>query len=74
MRENPRFRRLAPQALTPRPSPKGRGERINGRALERFQFICSVLGAMPTLAVGMFSRENRSHGHASVAMAPATLT
>jgi hypothetical protein len=27
--------------------------------LKRFHSRCSVLGAMPTLAVGMFSRENR---------------
>ena len=30
-----------------------------GINLERFQAQCSVLGAMPTLAVGRFPRENR---------------
>jgi len=30
--------------------------------IERFHFRCGVLGAMPTLVVGMFSRENRYIG------------
>jgi hypothetical protein len=34
--------------------------------LERISDQCSVLGAMPTLVVGMFSRKKTQHGHASV--------
>ena len=39
--------------------------------LERFHFWCSVLGAVPTLAAGVFSREKPLHSRASVAMLPA---
>ena len=32
---------------------------LRGTRQERVRVNCGVLGAMPTLAVGMFSRENR---------------
>ena len=40
--------------------------------LERFQVQCSVLGAMPTLAVGMFPRENR-YTHDETALVASTI-
>jgi hypothetical protein len=36
-----------------------RGNQYPITRLERFPLRCSVLGAMPTLAVGMFFRKNR---------------
>jgi hypothetical protein len=59
--EDYRRTRRGPRHAVGEPAPgAGGAEEGNGpRRLERFHVVCSVSGAMPTLVVGMFSRENR---------------
>jgi hypothetical protein len=42
---------------------RGLDEARSSRLLERFHYVCSGLGAMPTAAVGMSLPQKPRHGH-----------